>query len=329
MNIYDIANRAGVSIATVSRVINGSPVVSQKTRDRVNEVMIELKYTPNVFVRGLMVNSMKIIGIMTIDVRDLYYANAIHTIELEMRDKGYDVILCSTSGDINEKKKYLNLLIEKRVDGIILIGSVFKEKSDNRHIIEAAQNVPVVMVNGNVEGENIYSIVCDDAYAIYTTTKYLFDKGHSNIVYIYDVDTFSGYEKLKGFKKIMMDRGIDTRGERIIKTEKGIVGGYKALEKIIEAGTSFSAVVTAEDELAVGAMKKLRELGKRIPEDVAVVGFNNSMLAECTTPELTSVDNKVEEISSKAAKMLMDAMEGKNIPVKTVITPLLIERQTT
>src|SRR5689334_15616268 len=130
MNIYDIAEKAGVSIATVSRVLNGSSSVSEKTRKKVNEVMQDLGYTPNVFARGLMVNSMRTLGVMTIDVRDLYYANAIHTIELEARQRGYDLILCSTGEDINEKKKYLKLLLQKRVDGIILIGSVFKEKND-------------------------------------------------------------------------------------------------------------------------------------------------------------------------------------------------------
>jgi len=329
MNIYDIAQKAGVSIATVSRVINGSTAVSEKTRNKVTQVMTELGYTPNVFARGLMVNSMKTVGVMTIDVRDLYYAAAIHAIELEMRERGYDVILCNTGGEIKEKMKYINLLLQKRVDGIILVGSVFKEKSDNRHLIETAQKIPLVMINGYIKGDNIYSIMCDEASAVYKTVEYLHTKGHKQIVYIYDADTFSGREKLNGFKKVIQEKGLDFGANQMIKADKGIEGGYKAVEHLFAKKVSFSAIVTAEDSLAVGAMKKLREAGIRVPEDVAVVGFNNSLLAQCTTPTLTSIDNKVEAISSTAAKMLVDAIEGKNVPERTVVAPELVIREST
>ena len=182
MNIYDIAKAAGVSIATVSRVINGNTSVSEKTKKRIEDVMLEMGYMPNVFARGLMTNSMMTIGIMTIDVRDLYYANSIYTVDVETRRRGYDVIVCSTGVDINEKKEHLKLLLQKRVDGIILVGSVFKESSDNSHIIEAASHVPIVMVNGNVSGEDIYSVVCDDCYATYSTVNMLVEKGHKDII---------------------------------------------------------------------------------------------------------------------------------------------------
>jgi len=171
MNIYDIAQKAGVSIATVSRVINGNPSVSKKTREKVTKVMDELGYTPNVFARGLMVNSMKTIGVMTVDVRDLYYARAIQTIESVMRLRGYDVILCSTSTDIEEKRKYLKLLLQKSVDGIILVGSIFKEKDDNSHIIEASEKVPVVIINGDIHAKNIYTILNDDCEGVYTAVN--------------------------------------------------------------------------------------------------------------------------------------------------------------
>jgi len=329
MNIYDIAKKAGVSIATVSRVINGKQSVSEKTRKKVNNVMSELGYTPNVFARGLMVNSMRTLGVLTSDVRDLYYANAIHTVESEAREKGYDVILCCTGNDIGEKRKYLELLLQKRVDGIILIGSVFKEKSDNRHILEAARKVPVVMMNGCIDGKNVYCVLCDDSYAVYNTVKYLFDMGHRDIVYIYDTDSFSGMEKIKGFKKAAAELGIDIRANSTIKTTGGIEGGYKAVEKLIGSGEKFSAVITAEDILAVGVLKKLEHASLKVPDDIAVVGFNNSIISECTNPALTSIDNKVEAISSNAVKIMIDALEGKNIPFKTVVMPELVIRNTT
>jgi LacI family transcriptional regulator len=326
MNIYDIAEKAGVSIATVSRVLNGKQVVSEKTRNKVASVMEEMGYTPNVFARGLMGNSMKTIGIMTIDVLDLYYAKAIHTIELEAREKGYDVLLCNTGDSIEAKKKYLKLLMDKRVDGIILIGSVFKEKNDNSHILDAAAKVPVVLINGNVEGDNIYCILSNEAPAIYDTVRYLFKKGHTEIVYIYDAETFSGFEKMKGFKQAMTENNLRLSLESFMKTSKGIIGGYNAVDKLLKAGKHFTAVIASEDALAAGASKRITAAGYKIPADIAVVGFNNSILADCTSPELTSIDNKVEDLGKSAVKILTEAIEGKSPVVKTIIPAELIIR---
>lgn len=329
MNIYDIAKEAGVSIATVSRVINGSSSVSEKTRKKIEDVMLKMGYKPNVFARGLMTNSMMTIGIMTIDVRDLYYANSIYTVDIETRRRGYDVIVCSTGENIDEKKKHLKLLLQKRVDGIILVGSVFKESTDNSHIIEAAGHVPVVMVNGYVNGKNIYSVVCDDCYATYSTVNMLIEKGHKEIIYIYDVETFSGFEKLKGFKKSMIENNLKLNESSIIKTASGINGGYMAVDKILKSGIKFSALVAGEDILAAGALKRLAEEGINVPGDVAITGFNNSIISMCTRPELTSVNNKVEEISSIAVSVLIDAIEGKEAPEKTVVKPEIIVREST
>lgn len=329
MNIYDIAKKSGVSIATVSRAINGSGRVSEKTHEKIMAVMAELGYTPNVFARGLMINSMKTVGIMTIDVRDLYYAFSIHTIETGMRQKGYDIILCSTGEDLPEKRKYLKLLLQKRVDGIFLIGSAFKEKTDNHHIIEASRHIPIVMVNGNVDGDNIYSVVCDDSYGIYSATGYLAGKGHRKIAYVYDADTYSGSEKIKGFRKAVNEYGLESGPASVIKTSQGIDGGINAVDRLLNSGWGFTAIVASEDILAAGIMKRLAGSGRKIPDDVSVAGFNNSIISRCTCPELTTVDSKVEAISSTAAKLLIDAFAGKNIPSRTVLTPELIIRQST
>jgi len=261
-------------------------------------------------------------------VRDLYYASAIHTIEVEARQRGYDVILCSTGNDINQKKKYLKLLLQKRVDGIVLIGSVFREKNDNNHILEAAKDVPVVMINGYVEGNNIYSVICDDTLGVYSAVDYLVKNGRKEIVYIYDVDTFSGIGKIKGFKKGVEENGLELGQDSIIKTMGGIDGGYSAIERLVKENRKISAVITAEDILAAGVLKKLHEIGIKVPEDIAVIGYNNSLISRCTTPELTTIDNKVEAISSLAIKMLIDVIDGKNVPARTVITPELIIRKT-
>lgn len=327
MNIYDIARKAGVSTATVSRVINGGKSVSEETRQRVSAIMLEAGYAPNVFARGLMVNSMKTIGVMTIDVRDLYYARSIHSIENEARKLGYNVVLCNTGQDIAEKKKYLKLLLHKRVDGIILIGSVFKEKSDNQHIIDASVKVPIVMINGYLEGKNIYSIMCNDADAVKSAVKHLVDKGHKSISYIYDVETYSGIEKLKGFKDAVYEYGTDMKEELLIHSLSGIEGGYNAVRQLIKNGARFTALIAAEDILAAGALRALAEEGIDVPGNVSVIGYNNSVIAQCTTPALTSIDNKVDIISSTAVDLLINAINGKNVPQKTVELAELIRRK--
>ena len=170
MNIYDVSKKAGVSIATVSRVLNGNANVSDKTKNKVLVAMKELDYTPNIFARGLGLNTMKTIGIMCSDSSDTYLANAVYYLEQELRRHNYDSILCCTGQDSETKKKYLDLLISKRVDGIILAGSQFvlnQPGSDNRYILNAAKEVPIVLANGFLPGKNIYSVMCNDTAAVY------------------------------------------------------------------------------------------------------------------------------------------------------------------
>jgi DNA-binding LacI/PurR family transcriptional regulator len=327
LNFYDIAKKAGVSTATVSRVLNGSKSVSEKTRKRVSDIMAKEGYTPNIFARGLMVNSMKTIGVLTIDVRDLYYARSIHAVESEARKSGYNVILCNTGDDIAEKKKYLKLLLQKRVDGIILIGSVFKERTDNSHITDAAGEVPVVLINGALDGENICSITCDDRKAVFSAVKYLAGMGHRSIVYIYDAETFSGMEKLAGFKDAIRELGLDPKDNLVLHTVSGMDGGTEAVRRLLEQKTDFTAILAAEDILAAGALKALADAGIGVPGEVSVIGYNNSVLSQCTTPGLTSIDNKVDSISASAVSLLIDAINGRVPPRRTVVEAELIRRQ--
>ena len=155
MNIYDVSKKAGVSIATVSRVLNGNPNVSEKTRARVLEVMEELGYTPNVFARGLGLGSIKTIGIMCSDSSDPYLAHAIYYLERDLRTNGYDSILCCTGNSLETKRQYFELLRSKKVDAIIIAGSKFIEMKakDNAYIIDAAKELPIILVNGYLEGE--------------------------------------------------------------------------------------------------------------------------------------------------------------------------------
>lgn len=323
MNIYDIAEKAGVSIATVSRVINANGPVSARTAEKVLKVVNELGYRPNVFAKGLNTNSMRVIGVLTTNIRDLYFASAIHTIEACARKNGYDILLsCATSG-VEDKKKHIGLLLEKRVDAIILIGSVFKEPGGNAHILEAAKAAPVVLLNGSVEGCGVYSVICDDAAGTRAATEYLLTRGRLDVAYVYDADTFAGRSKLAGYRSAMESAGL----RPIVRAAPaGLDGGFEAAGALLREIPGLGGVVCSEDELAAGAMKRLRLDGKAVPGDMAVIGYNDSLLARCTVPELASVDGKVTDLSACALETALKAIGAGDAPQKTVVTPELVVR---
>lgn len=331
MNIYDVSKHAHVSIATVSRVINGNPNVSEKTRQRVVAVMEELGYTPNVFARSLGLNSMKTIGIMCSDSSDPWLAEAISYLEKELRSNGYDSILCCSGYLPETKKKYLELLCSKRVDAIILTGSHYIEAKakDNAYLLEAAKDIPIMLVNGHLDGEQIYSTVCDDQAAVYDAVTKLIQAGRKSILYLYSGNSYSNLLKLSGYRKALEDAGLPLRDELLILCPKDIDSAMEHLKLLSSKGIHFDAVFASEDILAVSAVKYGDQTGLKIPEDINIIGYNNSILSRCTTPEITSVDNKVEAICTTTIHTLMKVLNNGNVPAKTTITPELVKRGTT
>lgn len=331
MNIYDVSKHAHVSIATVSRVINGNPNVSEKTRQRVVAVMEELGYTPNVFARSLGLNTMKTIGIMCSDSSDPWLAEAISYLEKELRSNGYDSILCCSGYLPETKKKYLELLCSKRVDAIILTGSHYIEAKakDNAYLLEAAKDIPIMLVNGHLDGEQIYSTVCDDQAAVYDAVTKLIHAGRKSILYLYSGNSYSNLLKLSGYRKALEDAGLPLRDELLVLCPKDIDSAMEHLKLLSTKGIHFDAVFAAEDILAVSAVKYGDQSGLKIPEDINIIGYNNSILSRCTTPEITSVDNKVEAICTTTIHTLMKVLNNGNVPAKTTITPELVKRGTT
>lgn len=332
MNIYDVSKKAGVSIATVSRVLNGKSNVSDKSKLRVLNAMKELDYTPNIFARGLGLNTMKTIGIMCSDSSDAYLANAIYYIEQELRKNGYDSLLCCTGRDITTKKKYLDLLQSKRVDGIILVGSqfVFNEPGDDcSYIIEASKELPIILVNGYIDSPYIYSVLCNDYDAVYDVTSSLIDNGRHNIVYLYTSTSYSGLNKLNGYKDALSSHNIDIREEYMHFCSKNIYNSLDYLNSMYYKGLTIDAVVASDDILAVGAIKYSHEHDIIVPDNLEIVGYNNSVISNCTEPELTSIDSHVELLSMKAVNTLMKVLCGGHVSNKNTVSAKIIKRNTT
>jgi LacI family transcriptional regulator len=320
MKMDDIAKLAGVSIATVSRVINEPEKVKPETRERVQQIMTKTNFVANAVARGLVVNSMKTIGVLVADIRDLYFSTVTYNIEREFTKLGYNVILSNTGGELGEKKKYLRVMLEKQVDGLILVGSVFKERSGNEHILTASESVPIVTVNSFLEGHNIYSVLCDDFQGIKDTVNYLVKLGHQDIFYLNDVNSYSGLSKINGFKTGMCEHGLN---------ENNIIDDLDCIRQFLAAEPKVSAIITGQDTSAIGVIKELIGLGFHVPRDVAVVGYNNSIFAQISTPPLTSVDNLQESMAKYAVQILYDVLHQKQAPKKTVLSPNLIIREST
>ncbi len=331
MNIYDVSEKAGVSIATVSRVLNGNPNVSEPTRQKVLNVMKEIGYTPNVFARGLGLNTMHTIGIMCADSSDPFLANAVYYLEQNLRKCGYDSFLCCTGYDLINKQKYLQLLLSKRVDAIILVGSSFLEssKKDNSYITAAADTIPVMVINGYINHPNIFCTLCDDYQAVYDVVNRLIDQGRKDILYLYSSRSYSGLQKLSGYKNSISTNGLIIREELMIPCPNDISQTREILKRQHEKGLHFDAVVASEDQLAVAAVKFAKQHGLSVPEDIAIVGYNNSILSGCTDPELTSVDNHVETLCMTTISTLMRVLDGNDVPNKTTISNDIVERETT
>ncbi|MDF2522415.1 MAG: degA [Clostridiales bacterium] len=329
MNIYDIAKQANTSVTTVSRVLNNKTNVSAKTRKRVQDVLEKYDYTPNAMARALVAKTMKTIGVLTIDVRDPHYASTAYTIEQEFRKLGYNVILCNTGNSKEEKSDYIRVLSEKNVDGIILIGSIFNDKDIESSVSSYFAKNPVVLANGWLENENTYSVLVDDSYGISLCVEHLYNNGHRNILYVKDSSTYSADQKVYGYLTSMSKYNLPVDEDSIAHVERGLIGGYSAIESFINSKKEFTAVIFGEDITAIGGIKKLNEMNLKVPDNVAITGFNNSIFAECSNPELTSVDNKVEVVGTLSVRMLHDLMENKNLSRSILIRPDLKVRKST
>lgn len=323
MNIRDIAKKSGVSIATVSRVLNGSPHVREATRQRILAVMEKEGYTPNAFARGLGHNSMRMVGILCTDVSDLYYARAVSLAEKQLRANGFGALLICTGGSLADKKQALSLLLEKGVDAILLIGSAFEEELDNAHLLAAAQRAPLVLINGLVEGPGIGCVLCDEQKAMEDCVAALAARGCTRILYLYDAMTSSGYRKLAGYRRGLQRAGIPVRCEQVVRTRKSLEDARRTVLSRLDGGKAADAVLASEDLLAAGAQKALAERGLSLP----VIGCNNSPLAECASPALTSIDNALDLICPAAVNLLIEFLSGRTPPQKIVFPARLVERE--
>ena len=331
MNIYDIAELAGVSIATVSRVINDSPGVAEKTKQRVLAVMEEHSYTPSGFSRGLGLNTMKTIGLLCPDAADDYMAKAVACLERSLRDYGYNCVLCCSGYAYEDCQIAVSALVRRRVDALILIGSIYADDdpdSERVHYIrEAARQIPVFSINGWIRGENIYCALCDDFDASYSAVREMVLSGRRKILFLTDVDTVSTNLKRQGCEAALADTGLKLQGDVNVGLSNQI---HQTRDYMLGLpDLDVDGILAANDALAAGALKYAKRKGLSVPGDLCVIGYNNSELSVCCDPELSTIDSREARLCQIAIDSLRLRLAGKPAGEKVYAKGYLIRRGTT
>lgn len=326
MNIKEIAKLAGVSVATVSRVINTPSSVSEKTRLRVQAVMMEQHYKPNVFARGLNAKSTDTIGILCPEMNDINHAKIVSMLERLLRGHGFDSLLCCTGEYLPYTKKTLDLLAAKQVAAILVIGSSSDSSANASAFQTVAQHIPIIVLNGYVDVPGVYNIFCDEEAAVYELVRELIEKGCRHLYFIEDNNTFSARQKHQGFQRAVREAGIERQCGflKIPLDTHELMSAKKQMENLLSRRVPIDAVLSADDILAVGALQALNSAGLSIP----VIGFNDSDYAICCTPYLTSVDNRMDFICRTGVNTMIALLNGEEALDRVILSAKLVERET-
>lgn len=323
-SIKDVAREAGVSIATVSRVLNGIDVVNDETKKKVLDTIEKLDYRPNILARSLKTQKSSTIGIIIPDISNPIYPEIVRGAEDVASIYNYNIMLCNTDLDLEREKESFKVLREKMVDGVIYMSNALE--GDIKDLIKT-MDVPTVLV-GTIESEKVIPSVGIDSYAAsYEAVRYLIEKGNKNIAYIgYDEEKSSEYSRIyKGYKKAI---------EETLEFNKNLVyfgslkaeDGYKGIGEILERG-KVDAVFCANDEVAMGTINGLREKGIEVPRDVEVVGFDDIALASIYYPKLTTVSKPLYDMGSVGMRLLIKIINKLEIEETHFILPHAIVKR--
>lgn len=328
MNIRDIAREAGVSVATVSRVLNHPDQVTEKTRDHVLSIMKELEYTPNWFARGLNLNRTGVIALMIPNIMNPIYTEIAKGVEEVAHNKGYYTLLCNSEDMPQKETAYIEMLLHRKVDGLIFIAGHLEE-SQMLKIQEV--NLPAVMI-GETEGDwSFSSVYTDYREGAIKATTHLIDNGYDEIAHITGLEKFiESKEKLAGYKAALAAAKIEVNPAWIVCGEETIEGGYIAAKRLIRHVKTPKAIFVANDWMAFGAMDAIKAEGLRIPDDIALVGFDNNRMSALMEPKLTTVNLPVYKMGLTACRLLFDKIdvmlaEGPAEPKEKIFLPVSIK----
>jgi LacI family transcriptional regulator len=324
--IRDVAKRAGVSAATVSHTINGTRFVDPATQARVRAAIAETGYRPNYFARSLRKRESRTLGLIIPDNTNPFFAEMARAIEDAGFSSGYSVVLCNSDRSIDKETAYVDLLLDKQVDGIILASA--NAQAATVALIQSA-GVPVLLIPGELGDFAVDILMTDDLAAGKIAAGHLLSLGHTRIACITGPRTTSASAgRVAGFEEMLAGAGLrlaaSARGD--FRAERG----RDAMAELLDSGADFTAVFAANDLTAIGAMQTLHQRGLRVPDDLSLMGFDNMQLSGLVIPRLTTIAHSLPEIGPRTIELLVNRMADPAAPpVRLLLPATLVAREST
>ena len=322
-----VAEKAGVSVNTASRAINNKSDINEETKKRMLKVAQELGYVRNGTAVALRTRKTRTIGVVIADNRNPFYAEVLNGMEEAAREKNYHIILANTQRDYKKEEEAINLLLAKRVDGL-LITPVQDRDDDIKNLINA--NIPFVVVGRDFENIEVDAVYNDEVKGGFLATEYLIKKGHKRIVLINGFlhkspakGRMEGYKKALKKYRISLDESLMSVGDINIKD------GYERTKQLLEKELNFTAIFAYNDMMAFGAMQAIREKGLRIPEDIGLVGYDDIPFSSLISPALTTIRLKKQDLGVESVKLLFSRINGSRKKIKKIMLDIeLVIRET-
>lgn len=328
VTIKDIARIANVSYATVSRALNDHKDVNEQTKQKILKICNEVGYSPNAIARGLVKQNTYTIGLLVPDITNPYYPEVARGVEDEASKEDYNVFLCNTNWDMMKEVDYFNLLLAKRVEGIIIA----PVSDDTMKFVEKfTDRLPIVFLGTRIEGEKYNYVVIDNVKGAEMITEYLIGLGHRKIAFIggtKDSGTFS--DRVLGYKNALKKNNIEIDENMIKICGYRKVDGSNALKAMAKEANLPTAIFAVNDLLALGIIDAAENISLSIPEDISLVGFDDIPYASLPKIRLTTVSQPKDHIGREAIRILLEKIENKNtrVGLQRIVQPELIIRST-
>lgn len=322
LTIRDIAARAGVSKAAVSYVLNGRPGVSARTRQRVLAIVEELGYRPNTVARSLAGKRTQTLGLAIPDISDMFYADIIRGVESAANAAGYTLTLCTTRSDPRREREAVDSLMSGRVDGVILMAYHLDPDYLGR---QSTAGRPFVLLGHPDAGPALHSVSVDNWEAGYKAAEYLYGLGHRRIAFIHgSLRSRDTWYRFHGFRRALERLGADLPEAYVRVGEFRREGGLRATLELMSLPDPPTAIFAANDQMAIGALEAIAATGRRVPEDVSVVGVDDIEAASLIRPALTTVRQPTDEMGRRAVELLLRLIGGEQPQPRRILLPVTL-----
>jgi len=326
--IYEVSEAAGVSLATVSRVMNGNAKVSERTKKKVEDAMAKLGYQPNAIAQSLASNRTNSVGLLVSELHGSYFGDLMSTVEQVLKKNGKHVVITAGHVDETREKEAIEFLKSRRCDALILHAEAV---SDDYLKSLVDGKVPVVLINRKIDDIDDNCFFVDNETGGYIATKAVIEQGHKHIGYVSGpLFKKDASDRLKGHKRALEEAGITFSEGALFEGDYHESSGQEGMQCISEQFPQMTALVCANDEMASGAMTAAREAGKEIPSQLSIVGFDNVLFSRYLYPKLTTIDNPIQAMGEMAAHWVLQHVYDikSQTPIKHLFVPQIVKRDT-